>query len=132
MYDVTLEIPKSALETTYRHVHHAHTLALLEKVRLSFMEHIGYPNEQLLSEGFFLVIASIDIRYKREIFEGRYRFTVEGISVQDKALLMSQRVINDRSKDCVVAKFDFRLVDGRLKRSVVLPAKLVGALSREV
>lgn len=121
MFEVTLEIPESDLELGYNHVNHAKTLLFLERARILYLEHIGYPNDRLISEGLFLVIARIDVQYKREIFSGKYSMTVEDARIVGKALLMRQRVLNDRGKECVSADFDFRLIDGKTKRSTYLP-----------
>lgn len=128
MFEVTLEISPSELEAGYNHVNHARTLLFLEKARLLYLEHIGYPNDRLLAEGRFLVIAQINIQYKREIFAGPYRMTVEDARIVDKALLMKQRVFNEKGKECVTADFDFRLIDGATKRSTYLPEMFVSLL----
>lgn len=128
MFSIKIEIPPSDLESGYNHVNHARTLNYLEHARLQYLEQIGYPNSQLISEELFLVIVKIEIRYKREIFAGAYDMTVEDVRVENKSLYMHQRVLNEKNKECVVADYEFRLVDGKTKRSIGFPERFLAVI----
>ncbi len=125
MFRHSFIIPQSDLEPGYNHLNHARALYYLEEARLKYLVEIGCSNESFLAEDIFLVIASIQIRYKREIFSGSYTATVSEIRTEGKSLLMKQFLYNDREKECVEAEFDTRFVDGKLKRSIQIPKRFI-------
>lgn len=127
MFEYAVTIPDSDLESGYNHVNHARTLHYLELARLRYLSEIGCPNESFIAEGIFLVIASISIQYKREVFSGSYSVTVSNVRTEGKALLMDQALFNDRGKLCVEATFDTRFVDGKTKRSILVPPSFLEA-----
>lgn len=129
MYEVVLNIEPSDLERGYNHLNHATALSFLEKARLLFLNSVGHSNESLHNKNLFLVIAKIEVKYLREIFEGPLRVTIDSSKIDGKELKMYQRAINERSKICIEATYDFRLLDGKLKRSVVFPEDLSTAIT---
>ena len=121
MYKAQYEILESQLEPGYSHLNHAASLTLLERGRLDYLDAIGIPNESLHLRKLFLVIAGIEVRYLREIFAGPIEVTIDTVSFVEKKMLLTQRAINQRGKVCVEATYDFRMLDGNSKRSVLFP-----------
>jgi len=115
------EVGAGEIEPVYNHVHHAQTLRFLEEARLSYLEAIGYPNEAFVSRGLFIVIAQLAVVYRREIFAGPILVTVEDPRIEGKALLLEQRIVNAKGKECVRASIDLRFMSGVTKRSIVPP-----------
>ena len=124
MFEVPLDINPSELDGDYKHLNHADILRYLEKARLLYLESKGCPNQSFIDKNLFLVIANIEVSYKREVTTGVYQFTVDKVNTEGKILWMHQRVINSKGKDCVVAKYDFRIIDGATRLSVSLPDSL--------
>lgn len=120
LYSLDYTIEKSDIQSDYNHVHHARTLCLLEFARLEFLRKIGYPNEQLMKEGIFLVLRHVDITYKRELFPGKVKITCE--NMQSKRMLMSvfQRILLhgvDDGQAAVHAQVTFVCMNGSTKRA---------------
>ena len=113
-----LEVTTEDVDAEYKHVHHARSLRFMELARLAYIESVGCPNESLIAQGVFIVIAEISVAYKRELFAGPIVVTCESPHIDGKAILIHQRIINERGKVCVEASFDLRLLCGATKRSV--------------
>lgn len=122
VFTLALEVTESDVEPVYNHVNHAHALRLMEKARLAYIESFGIPNEQLIAAGLFIVIAEISVQYKRELFVGPIVVTCESPVIDGKAILIHQRIINEKGKVCVEASYDLRMLSGATKRSVPPPA----------
>jgi YbgC/YbaW family acyl-CoA thioester hydrolase len=118
-----LEVGAEHLEPLYNHVNHAQALRFMELARLAYLEAVGVPNEALIAQKLFIVIAEISVAYKREIFGGPIVITCESPHIDGKAVLLHQRIINERGKVCVEASFDLRLLSGETKRSVSPPTE---------
>lgn len=128
MYVLDYTISDAEVEKTYNHVHHATTLCILEKARLSFLEHIGFPNNELIANGLFLVLTSLQVDYKRELFAGPVRVTCEDMEVSGKRFSVKQRIIKLPSeKDAITARVEFVAMDGATKRAVRAPDELTAA-----
>ena len=127
-FEFVLSVPSSDIESVYRHVHHAQTLRYLELGRLELLKSIGVPNESLTSRGLFLVITSLNVQYKREVFAGEIRVTVENARVSEKALLLDQKLYNDRGKLAVEATVELKCLSSATKRAVEPPVELLKAL----
>ncbi len=130
MFRYNVTISEAELEPGYNHVNHAYSLNFLERARLEYLISIGCPNESFIAEGIFLVIASLQVQYKREVFSGNYEATVSEVRIDGKALLMNQCLYNERGKECIEAVFDTRFVDGKTKRSIPVPQRFIDAFSR--
>ncbi len=133
MYTLDYEITDSEVEESYAHVHHATTLCILEKGRLSLLEHIGFPNESLIEQGIFLVLTRIDVQYKRELFAGPVQVTCENMRVEDKRFSLQQRILKQPAgKVAIEAMVEFVAMDGASKRAIRAPEELTQAFSAVV
>jgi YbgC/YbaW family acyl-CoA thioester hydrolase len=129
MYSKSYLITESELEPGYNHLNHASILTLLEKARLDYLISVGFPNEVLHQKGIFLVIAHIDVHYKREVFSGENIVTIDNVTTAGKQMLMTQRALNPKGKECVSAKYDFRVLSAELRKSIEIPADLAKAMA---
>lgn len=129
MFEIQLTIGEADLSPAYNHVHHAHTLVLMEKARLRFLESLGFPSEEYQKRGLFWVIASISVDYKREIKAGPIRITCENVLIQEKSLILDQRVFNERDKLAVEATAHSMLLAQATGRSAPIPAEFQLAVS---
>ncbi len=130
MFQIDLTINPSDLEPGYNHVNHALSLTFMEKGRLAFLESIGFPNEQFYKNGLFLVVTDIQVRYLRELFAETVVITVDSAEVDGKDLVLAQRILNKKNKECVTAIITFRFVDGAKKRSISVPEEFFIASSK--
>lgn len=125
MYRLEFEVPAADVIPPYNHVHHAQVLRYLEMVRLRFMQELGFPIENYLKKGLFLVIAGINVRYLREILGGTITITLEEPRVEDKACLVLQRVYNHRGKLALEATVDSRFMSSETKRAILPPPDFI-------
>ncbi len=130
MFEITLKVGEQDLSPAYNHVHHAHVLLLLEKARLAFLTELGFPTEEYQKRGLFWVIASISVDYKREIRAGEIRVTCENNLVQDKTLILDQRIYNEKGKLAVEGTAHSMLLSQATQRSAAIPAEFREAVSR--
>ena len=121
MFEYPFSVLESSLIPPYNHVHHADILKFLEEARLAYLESLGFPHDQFLSQGLFLVIAGIDVRYKREVKGGDYIATCEDGEIIKKSLWLTQRVVNAKGKDAVVARIESVFFSAEEKRSIYPP-----------
>lgn len=127
LFETAYEVSASELEAGY-HVHHSYALRLLERGRLSFMEALGVPDPQLRAQGILLVIASISIRYLRELFAERVTVTVEAVRHEGKSLHIEQRLLNHKGKTAVTAVVECVPLALAARRAVPPPPELLAAL----
>jgi acyl-CoA thioesterase FadM len=69
----------------------------------------------------------MQVRYLRELFAETVTITVDNAEVDGKDLILTQRIINKRNKECVTAVITFRFVDGAKKRSISVPEDFFNA-----
>lgn len=55
---------------SYGHVNHAVYVNYLEHARIEVLRAMGYDYDGLIAAGFFMVIARLDIRYRRPAYAG--------------------------------------------------------------
>jgi acyl-CoA thioester hydrolase len=112
----------------YDHVHHATTLRLLERARLAHVESIGYSNDRLLESGVFLVISSLEVRYKRELLLGdELEVTCENCFHDRKLVRVEQRIIKPRGRVAVEATIDMVCMSGETRRAMAPPEDFIAA-----
>ena len=121
MFEIQYEVTSEQIIPPYNHVHHAEALRFLESARLAFLEQIGFPNDDFLGQGLFLVITSIAVKYKRELVAGPIRVTCESPRIEGKLVIMEQRIFNAKGKAAIEAALEFQFLDGALKRAVTPP-----------
>ena len=130
MYKKIYTITPDQLEAGYNHLNHAAVLTLLEKARLDYLIEIGIPNETLHERGHFLVIAGISVRYLREIFAGEVIVSIESIEASGKEMIIDQKAYNPKNKVLAEARYDFRVIDAKEKRSVPIPSDIREAMTK--
>jgi YbgC/YbaW family acyl-CoA thioester hydrolase len=121
-YTYAREVTAAEIEPVYQHVHHAQSLRFLEEARCRYLEAIGCPLNEFVANGLFIVIAQVAVVYKREIFGGPILVTVESPRIEGKSLLVEQRIVNAKGKECVQASIELRFLSSATKRSIVPPA----------
>ena len=130
VFELNYEVGDSELEKVYKHVNHADALMFLEKARLALLEHIGCSSPSLIAEGILPVITHIDVNYKREIFKGPQILTCEDGLLEGKSMVLTQRVLNERRKEAVVARVWSMFIGAEIRRAVPIPDRLVSAFSK--
>lgn len=120
-FELSLEIAPIELESRYAHLHHADALRLLERGRLAFMEHLGFPNEGFLAVGLLLVIARIDVSYLRELRAERVIVSCRQPSLEGKVIIIQQAIFNQRRKLAVEANVSSVFIDSQQRRSIEVP-----------
>lgn len=127
MVSITVDIDDSWVEPIYEHVHHGRCFSLFERARLALLEHIGFPNDQLLAEGKVLVITRVSAEYKREVKRGFVQVTCDSVSLQGRSLVIQQRIINERGKVAVEATVESMFMDGKTRRGINPPEDFLAA-----
>jgi len=115
------------IQPAYEHVNHAHALSLMEMGRRRFLERIGLPLNSLIERDYFLVITRVVAEYKREILRGEIRITCENGLIEDKTMVLSQRIFNQRGKEAVSALVEFKFMLGATKKAVLPPEDFIKA-----
>lgn len=122
-------VPKELLVPDYDHVHHAQIVSLLEEGRLKLLEAIGHPQERLVSEGIFLVITGLNVRFLREVRGEGIIITCEDIQIEGRYFRMKQRILRaERQKEMVTADIELMVIDKAVGRAVPIPEFLLKAL----
>ncbi len=127
MFAIEVEITEADLIPPYNHVHHAQALTYLEESRVAFLQHIGFPLDQFLRQGLFLVVTALEARYKRELGAGTYLVTCEEPAVDRKTASLVQRVINAKGKTAIEGHVSFMCLSSEAKRAIALPEDFVAA-----
>ena len=96
---------------------------------MDYLESIGFPDTHFISQDLFLVIARINIAYKRELFEGDIKITCENVSINGKELIIHQKVYNPKGKVAVEAEVVSAVLDGKIKRSIRPPEDFASAFT---
>ena len=127
MFLLPFQISQSLVDNDYRHVHHADSLKLLEECRLRYLDHIGFPNSELIAQGLYLVISELSVQYKRELFAERIEISCENPRRESKILYLQQRVFKASGKVAITAHFQFHCLSSELKRAVAAPEQFIEA-----
>lgn len=124
MYQYFYIIGEEDLQPFYNHLNHAKVLTFLERARAQFLEDIECPLQTLISEGIFSVVASIEVKYKRELFAGEILVTCENIKVSGKSLFVKQRIYNSKGKLAIEAVVEIMFLRAATKRAGNVPDKI--------
>jgi len=135
IFSLFTKVPPDLIEPAYQHVHHADTLRLLERARLAYMAHIGFPNEHFVAQGLFVVLSKVDVSFLREVFAGETEITVQqGSCLEDgRTLVLNQtiyRVDSGRRKAAVEARIHSIFMSGATKRAISPPEDFLRAVVR--
>lgn len=122
MYEFSYEIGSDSIQSEYQHLHHADALRLLERGRLDLLERMGFPNGELIRQGLFLVITSINVQYLRELVAGAVTVQCHSLRTEGRDLIIEQRVLNSRGKRAVEATVTSCFMSGETRRAVLPPA----------
>ena len=127
MFSITVDLDDAWLEPVYDHVHHGRSLSLFERARCGLLEHIGFPNEQLLAEGKVLVITKVQAEYKREVKRGTVRVTCDRAEVRDRALVIHQTLFNEKGKPAIELVIESVFIDMKSRRGIAPPPDFIEA-----
>lgn len=128
MFSIQIEIDDSWLSPVYDHVHHGRMLSMFEQARLGLVEAIGFPNDDLLRQGKFIVVTRADVAYKREVKRGKVVVTCEVVEIDGRTVRMQQKIINERGKVAVEAVISLMFMDGETRLGVLPPEDFATAL----
>lgn len=128
IYELNFEITDSDIEAPYNHVHHANSLKFLEKTRLALIASKGFHENTFFEKDLFLVIAEIDVKYKREIKKGSIRVTCDQIIFNNKKIIIKQSIFNEKGKLAIEAEVVSMILCGKTKRSVLPEEEFIKAL----
>lgn len=124
IFSLDLRIPAEMLQSRYVHLHHAQALNFLEKGRIGLLESIGQPIDRLLEAGIGLVITRIDIQYRRELRSEAITVTCDEGAIEDRSLRISQRILNSKGKEAVVATVWSAVMSLETRRGLEVPPEL--------
>jgi YbgC/YbaW family acyl-CoA thioester hydrolase len=127
MVSITINIDDSWVEPIYEHVHHGKCLSLFEQARCALLDHIGFPNDALLEDGKVLVITSVQAAYKREVKRGKVTVTCDRVDLNGRALVIHQRILNERGKVAVEAVVESVFMDNSTRRGMTPPEDFLTA-----
>jgi len=127
MFSITVDIDDEWVVPVYDHVHHGRSLSLFEQARCALLEHIGFPNDQLLAEGKALVITKVEAVYKREVKRGRVTVTCDRAEVRDRTLVIHQTLLNERGKPAIDLVIESVFMDVKSKRGMEPPPEFLKA-----
>lgn len=125
VYNVTLD----ELTRPYAHVHHAHAVKLLELGRVQFFNSIDCSYEEQVHRGFLLVVVSLEVDYKREIFSGPIEIATSNPQLEGRNVIIAQQIINQRHKLAVDAKITSVFMNLATKRASDPPEWFTSRLS---
>ena len=123
-------ITPDQIESGYGHLHHADSLRYLERGRLDLLREIGFPNDELVQKGLLLVIVSIDVAYKRELFSGEISVRNHSCRVDGRDIVVSQDILNHRGKVAVSAIVRSCFMSAVTRRAIDVPEPFFLAFSR--
>jgi YbgC/YbaW family acyl-CoA thioester hydrolase len=128
IYELNFEITDSDIQAPYNHVHHANSLNFLEKTRLSLIASKGFHENTFFEKNLFLVIASINVNYKREIKKGNIRVTCDQIIFDNKKIIIKQSIFNEQEKLAIEAEVVSMIMSGKTKRAVLPDQEFIDAM----
>ena len=128
MLELPYEVTESDVEKTYRHVHHAASIKLLEWARLELLKKIGFPSEALIERDLYPVVTSVRVYYRREILMGPITVTCDSCTHFDRCFTMKQRILNHKGKVAIEAEVDWLMMGGKSRRTEAPPADFMAAL----
>jgi acyl-CoA thioesterase FadM len=130
MFETEYEIGDADIQPVYEHVNHAQAVTILETARRRLLDAIGHPLDALLARGCFLVVTRIQVEYKRELVRGCVRIVCEEGRLAGKSVRLTQRVINARGKEAVLARIELKFMRAGEKFAVPPPGDFAGSFAR--
>jgi YbgC/YbaW family acyl-CoA thioester hydrolase len=127
MVSITVDIDDTWVEPVYEHVHHGRCLSLFEQARNALLAHIGFPNEDLVSQGKVPVITKVEATYKREVKRGVATITCDRVELDGRTLVIHQRLLNERGKVAVEARIESVFMDNETRRGMNPPEDFLKA-----
>jgi len=131
MDSFTYFLKESDLEAPHHHLHHAESLRILEWGRLQLLKAHGIDYQDYLSRGIFLVIVSIQVSYKRELFSGQITVRCSSPVAQGKSLSLKQEILNHKGKLAIEAEIALAFLSRESGRAIEPPAEFLNAFRRE-
>jgi len=127
VFSLDLKLDPVWIDRSYQHVHHGRALFILELGRLALLESIGMPNEALLLRGQALVITKVQATYKREVKGESVTVTCDRAGLDGRALVVHQRILNEKGKDAVEAVIESVFMDTDTRRGISPPEDFLRA-----
>ena len=127
MFEIEYQVKESDIGQPYNHVHHATCLRFMEHGRLEFLKSVGFPNEEFLAQGLFLVITDIAVQYKREVRQGPIKITCDNPRIEKRTVVVDQRILNPRGKVAVEATVKSMFLSNEKRRATHPPEEFVQA-----
>jgi YbgC/YbaW family acyl-CoA thioester hydrolase len=121
LFSLDLTLDPDWIVPAYHHVHHGRALFLLELGRLALLESIGMPNEALMQRGQALVITKVAASYKREVKGESVTVTCDRAGLDGRALVVHQRILNEKGKEAVEAVIESVFMDTDTRRGIAPP-----------
>lgn len=130
MFSISYTVHEKEITPPYNHVHHGDALKILEKARAEFLASAGASLESLMEEGILLVITNVNATYLREVRPGELTATCEAPHLEDKTIILHQRLINLKGKDMIRAQVSSQCLSIERRRAVYPPERLIAALKK--
>lgn len=118
MFAIDETISEAQVDNSYHHLHHADSLKLLELARIKLLDHIGFPLEAFIKRQLFLVVSSLQVEYRRELFAGAVRITCQEARAEKKKISIAQNIFNQKGKIAVSARVELSCLSGLTKRAI--------------
>lgn len=132
---------KDALVVTVRpteidvkgHVNNAKFIEYLQWGRWDWLDRQGLTNERLLDMGAVLVVANININYRREVKMGdTVKVETYPISISDKSFIVKQIIVRGDNEVVADAEVVMVAIDPSVRKSRMLPDDLVNFLRKTI
>lgn len=130
MHSTQYEIKTGDLDPLYKHVHHAQILRLFERARIEMLEAIGCSYDSLMAEGFFLVLTSLKVDFKRELKAGLHTFVCRNGRVGKSRVMLDQQIFNSRGKLVVSALVELGFMSPLTRRAVGSPQRFLSCFKQ--
>jgi len=114
-------ITKEDIDNEYHHLHHVRIVKLLETVRIDWFNEKLFSLEELLIKGFLCVITKLDLDFLREIKEGEVAGVLSNLKLENKKIILTQKLYNNKKKCLVSAVVNLVFIDITTKRGSVPP-----------
>lgn len=121
MREYKYEVGVEQIEPQYNHLHHTDALKFLERGRLDLLSEIGLANDLLIARNLFLVIAEIDVRYKRELVAGPIFVRCTEARIESRMVVVEQQILNEQRKVAVSAVVSSCFISGETRRIMLPP-----------
>lgn len=121
MFSMQHLVARSQLHGGYVHLHHCDIIRLLELARLEMLREKGLDNDELVKQGFLIVLTDIQVSFEREVREGMFTITCGDFVSLRRKLSLEQQIVNDQGRVCVSALVTLMFMSGETRRAIRPP-----------